>query len=130
MPPQRGVTMGLIDRLLSVVTRRAQWQRAAALVEVDDQGISANSAGKQHVFAWSEVDRIVAMRAGQEAANPIVLAIGFSGAQTLVVDETNPCWCSLLSATARRLPRAIPAASWQLQLMAEPASRVEVYHRR
>jgi hypothetical protein len=129
-PPQRGVAMGLIDRLLSVLAKRVHWHPPGALVEVDDLGISAKLLGKQLVFAWSEIDRIVAMRAGQEATNPLVLIIGFAGARTLVVDETNPCWCSLLSATARRLPRAIPAASWQLQLMAEPASRVEVYHRR
>ena len=88
------------------------------------------SGGERVVFAWVEIDRIVAMTDAHPASNTLALNFGFSDTRMLVVDELNPGWLSLLSEIARRLPQVAPAASWQLQLMAEPASRVEVYHKR
>lgn len=130
MSPRRGDDMRLIDRLLAAVSERVCRNRPVLLVEVDDQGISATSRGQRLVYGWSEIERVVAMRTEQLAANAIMLVFGFTGGRTLLVDETNGCWSALVSAIARQLPRAAPAATWQLQLIAEPASRVEVYHRR
>lgn len=127
---RRGRGMGLIERLISAVAKLAPRYRDEIVVEVNDAGIFVTSGEDCIVFGWTEIDRIVAVGETRLASNLLVLIFEFSDARRMVVDEMNPGWPSLIGEIARRLPTAAPAASWQLQLMAEPASRVEVYHRR
>eukprot|EP01037_Dinobryon_pediforme_P005923 gene5923-5992_t len=120
-----GGGMGLIGRLLGLIAARSGTRPARALVAVDDEGVTVSAGDHLIAYGWGEIDRIVALRLEPTALGTAGLLISFALGSTLIVDAAHPLWVRLVRGVGAHLPRSLPAASWQLQLMAEPGSRVE-----
>ncbi len=121
--------MGLIDRLIGRVVGRLPSRRNAAVVRADDDGLVVTGGGRSVTYGWGRVTRVVAMQAEQLASNTHVLVFGLDGGESLLVPETDAGYRQTVALVARHLPGSLPAPVWQVQLMAAPTSRIEVFRR-